>query len=312
MDQSPRLSGDEWQRWANQLLHRHYGAGHYQEVPDTDRGDAGIEGFSLTDGHVYQAYGPEGPLSVADEYAKLRIKLTEDIRKFIDNRQLLGRLFGSLRMTRWILFVPSFRSKDIVAHATMKAAEVVAAALPYVHDSDFKVVVLPEEAFSAERDDLLNHAITTIDVDTPPVAPDVIQAWADHNANDTLVDTLDTKLRKLPTLRNDGERAAFRNRMIQHFLDGQNAYEDLRQYPEVWAIVRKAKSTQERYVGTQAMSSSETPGQILQIAITTLKEKVRVAARALADGPIDAIAFEAVADWLMRCPLDFPEGSSNG
>lgn len=312
MDQSSRLSGDDWQRWANQLLHRHYGAGQYQEIPDTDRGDAGIEGFSLTDGHVYQAYGPEGPLSVADEYAKLRSKMTDDIRKFIENRDLLSRLLGSLQVTRWILFVPNFRSKDIVAHATSKTAEVLSATLPYVDPAHFRVVVLPESAFSTERDELLTHAVATIDIDTHGAPAEALRAWTANDANNTLVTTLDTKIRKLPTLHSDEERVAFRDRMIQHFLDGQNAYEDLRQYPEVWEVVRKAKSTQEKYVGTQAMASSETPGQILQAAIATLRTKVQTAARSLADGSLDAIAYEAAADWLMRCPLNFPEGHQHG
>lgn len=72
----PRLSGEEWQDWANKLLTCHYGPTEYQRVPDNDRGDAGIEGFTLSNGHAYQAYGCEEPLSTSERHAKQRDKMT--------------------------------------------------------------------------------------------------------------------------------------------------------------------------------------------------------------------------------------------
>ncbi|MDR0604437.1 MAG: hypothetical protein LBG80_09075, partial [Bacteroidales bacterium] len=40
------LSGDEWQDLGNALIGLKYGPANYQRVPDNDRGDAGIEGFT--------------------------------------------------------------------------------------------------------------------------------------------------------------------------------------------------------------------------------------------------------------------------
>jgi hypothetical protein len=86
------MCGDDWQQWANRILSAHYGPLEYQQVPDHDRGDAGIEGFTRTDGHAYQAYGCEEPISTAERYAKQRDKVTQDIGKFILNRATLARL----------------------------------------------------------------------------------------------------------------------------------------------------------------------------------------------------------------------------
>ena len=80
-----RLSGEEWQGWANQLLTQRYGPAEYQKVPDNMRGDAGIEGFTLNAGHAYQAYGCEEPISAAERYEKQRDKMTRDINKFVAN-----------------------------------------------------------------------------------------------------------------------------------------------------------------------------------------------------------------------------------
>jgi hypothetical protein len=55
------------------------------EVPDDDRGDAGLEAFSMS-GCAYQCYAPEGePLTMTQRYNKQRDKMTADVGKFIAN-----------------------------------------------------------------------------------------------------------------------------------------------------------------------------------------------------------------------------------
>ncbi|MFX1700294.1 hypothetical protein [Paraburkholderia sp. A1RO-5L] len=103
------------QNWANQLLSCHYGPANYQVVPDNDKGDAGIEGFTVSCGHAYQAYGCEEPLTTKARFIKQRTKMTDDVAKFIKNKSALSKIFGTVKITRWILFVPYFDSKEIVA-----------------------------------------------------------------------------------------------------------------------------------------------------------------------------------------------------
>ena len=88
MNRVLRLTGTQWQDWADMLLQRHYGSGGYQKIPDKVKGDAGIEGFSMS-GCAYQVYGPEEPLSTSERYEKHRNKITRDINKFIKKRNLL-------------------------------------------------------------------------------------------------------------------------------------------------------------------------------------------------------------------------------
>jgi hypothetical protein len=57
------------------------------------------------------------------------------------------------------------------------------------------------------------------------------------------------------------------------------------------------------------MASQQAAGSILQYALKQIRSEVESKAAALSSGDTDAIAHEAVADWLMRCPLDFPEAN---
>jgi len=306
MDRSPRLEGQDWQRWATQLLHARYPVGEYQEVPDSDKGDAGVEGYSL-DGCAYQMYGPEGELNFRERHNQLRVKITTDIKKFIDNKDKLARLFGSLRITRWVLLVPSFDSRELVEHASKKTAEVMDAGLPYVDKGYFQVIIVGENAFACERTMLLGQGVAAIAVMAPRVTDEDADEWSQNLKNQERASNLEAKVAKLPTLTSDVRRSMFQKEVIKWWLDGQNVLEGLREYPDAWESIRRTKSEQEKYLKGDCMITNEQPYNILNGALQKIDAAVKREVRALADDSRLAIAHEAVAEWLMRCPLDFPE-----
>ena len=299
----PRLCGEEWQNWANKLLTCHYGPTDYQKVPDNDRGDSGIEGFTISEGHAYQAYGCEEPLSTVARYEKQRDKITRDIDKFIKNQPILDKLFGTVRITRWVLFVPYYDSKELLAHATKKTAEVIEAQLPYVADT-FHVKVCEEEDFVIERDQLINAGTKALLVRTDAATPEQVTNWV--SSNDSLAATLDGKLRKLPTIRNDRDRQLFHEKVLGWYLKGQAILDALRKYPDTYEKVVAAISHRENFLAMATVSGSP-PQQILNSSIQELFKTLQREVRDLHTFSAEALAHEAVADWLLRCPLDFPE-----
>lgn len=297
------LSGPDWEDWANHVLSCHYGPTEYQRVPDKDRGDAGIEGFTRETGHAYQAYGCEGPLSVAARYEKQRDKMTEDISKFISNREVLQRLFGTVCITRWVLFVPWFDSKEIVSHAAKKTEEVRQQNLPYV-DPNFQVCVCDESDFPVATNKLINASNDALLVTFEQPTPEDIAEWA--AANQGLSLTLTQKLGRLPTLRNDQKRILFQNTVLKWYLQGQEILEKLRSYPDVYEKVCMAKSHREIFLVKQ-MANGTLPQEMFDTAIRDLKATIEEEVRELHRFSSESLAYEGVADWLLRCPLDFPE-----
>lgn len=304
----PRLSGEEWQNWANKLLTYHYGPMEYQKVQDNDRGDAGIEGFTISDGHAYQAYGCEEPLSTGERYEKQRDKITRDIKKFIDNRSVLEKIFGTVKITRWALFVPYWDSKEIVVHASKKTNEVIEAKLPYVSDG-FRVMVCHEEDFSIAKNMVVSASTNALKFSTDRATHEQISQWA--SSNDSLSATLDDKIRRLPTISSDQARHAFRDKVLKWHLEGQAILEALRKYPDVYEKVIEAKSHRENYLVLSAISG-RTPQSILVSSIEEIKETIKQEVSELHSLSAESLAYEAVADWLLRCPLDFPEALPNG
>ena len=303
-----RLCGDEWQNWANQLLTCHYGPTDYQKVPDADRGDAGIEGFSLTHGHAYQAYGCEEPLAVAARYEKQRDKVTTDIGKFIANHQKLKRIFGNVQITRWVLFVPHFDSKELVAHAAKKTDEVKSASLCYIAPT-FKVVIVDEEQFGVERELLMNAGTASFEYLANPVESEIIEEWV--VGNDLLVATLDRKIGLLPTIKTPNDRVRFRDRLLRHYVQGQDTWEYLRRFPAFHEKVFQVKRQREQFLECSWMIHSGPNNVLMEKALSQFMDGVIKATPSLGLFTVEALAWEAVADWMLRCPLDFPEVGDN-
>ncbi|ODN41092.1 hypothetical protein [Piscirickettsia litoralis] len=123
MDLSPNKiwTPKEWESHVNDLLRERYTPAYYIPIPDQDRGDGGIEGFSM-DGYVYQMYCPDGPVEMSKLYTKQRSKMSQDIKKFITNKEKMINFFGDLKIKRWILIVPEH--KDRLAVNSSRLSEV--------------------------------------------------------------------------------------------------------------------------------------------------------------------------------------------
>jgi hypothetical protein len=301
------MHGDDWQNWANQLLTEHYGPTNYVKIPDTE-GDGGLEGFTRKEGHAFQAYGAEPGKTAKQLYEAQRQKMTDDINKFINNTGLLTKLLGGTKITCWILFVPKSSLKDLVAHANVKTQEVLAANLNYVAQG-FYVTVCDEEHFASERDRLLMYKSDAICIETETPDQAAVEKWA--TTNDGLVQTLNEKLKKLTTCPTEKERTRFRRDVLLWHVEGQNLLDQLRHHSNTaYEKVIKTKGQFEKRLSSIQMStpnSADVFQQTLKDFLATLQNVVK----SLSPLNANSLALEAVADWLLRCPLDFPNGGND-
>jgi hypothetical protein len=235
--------------------------------------------------------------------------MTDDINKFINNRELLTTLLGDTQITCWTLLVPRPSLKDLVAHANVKTQEVLAANLPYVAPG-FYVTVCDEDHFASERDRLLAYKSDSICIETETPDQATVDIWA--TTNDSLIQTLNDKLKKLSTCRTESARVKFRHDILIWHVEGQNLLDLLRTRSNTaYEQVVKTKGQFEKRLSSIQMStpnSAEVFQQTLRDFLSTLQEVVK----SLSSTNASSIAHEAVADWLLRCPLDFPNGGVNG
>src|SRR4051794_12412657 len=103
-------SGDDWQAYCELLFQKRHEPAGYVRVPDKDRGDLGVEGYTIDgSGCIYQCYASEA-VDVRGLYEAQRDKITRDLGKLVKNRVGVANLFGTHMMRIWILVVPWYDS----------------------------------------------------------------------------------------------------------------------------------------------------------------------------------------------------------
>jgi hypothetical protein len=297
---------DDWENYCHQLCRLRHGAQNYQQVPDHDRGDLGIESYAVDGkGCVYQFYVAEAQDTAGRLRAQQR-KMTTDLAKLEKNDKELVLLIG-FKIKRWILLVPEYDSKRIVLHATKKAEEVVAKGLECVDNSDFRVLVQDDDAFAAEREALLRSDVAeaSIDVDVPD--SDAIEQWALDNASE--VEVLDEKLRRLLWQEKADDRLAkLRRELLDNHLFGQNYAEQLSvRYPELYERFTHEKQKEEDDLVLRSMTTADQPREHLKEVRELYEQRLSAKVPGLDQDDVRRLAWAGVAEWMIRCPLDFPK-----
>ena len=293
---------DEWEKYVIQLLKLHYTPTEFVEIPDKDRGDCGLEGFSRN-GHAYQCYAAEEPLDTEGLLKKQKAKITTDLKKLTTNKTNIAAMLGPVLLSRWILVVPRWESRFLIEHAEKKAAEVRAAGLGFI-SSDFAVHISTEEDFKVESRLLVENGLQIVRITAPRASESHIAAWTQENSgNNQLVQNLERKLRVLQRSSNDFE--TLKNEMIKHYLDGQNILQGLsNQFPEMHVRCITEKGDHERFLSITTRLKLGDPGYTITSQMEKFQTKLQKALPGVSDANVEQLAWEAVADWLLRCPLE--------
>ncbi|MBR9973878.1 hypothetical protein [Magnetospirillum sulfuroxidans] len=289
--------GHEWEAHLLRLLHDQYGAENVQKVPAKHKGDCGLDYFCLEKRVVYQCYAVEEPVDVATRSAKQKSKITTDIGKFCDPAKGAAQIFAGYKIKRWILAVPLHDSREVVEHAMKKTADVIAKNLAYV-DPEFQILVHDREDFdeaSWKRRAQLRNRIRPI-VPVPTREEVVAAASGDQNLTENLRRKLQVRFDELGALEDAVDDA------LRISLESQVAVEALRKIaPEAYEDVTRLTSLRLRRLSL----GSRGAGNIdrLDAEIDGLKSSILTAVPNLDPGTAETIAFGAVSEWLMRCPL---------
>lgn len=121
---------------------------------------------------------------------------------------------------------------------------------------------------------------------------------------------IDEKLgRALGTRARPDQIVAKRNEYVRAHLHRENALDQLRDnHAVLWERAFEAIEAEEaRLIAVGAVSTL--PGQQLQESMSRIEASLAEALPTLSPGLRTRIALGTISDWLIRCPLDFPEGA---
>jgi hypothetical protein len=191
------------------------------------------------------------------------------------------------------LVVPVFDSKSLLEHASKKTKEVLAAALPYTKD-DFQVHVADARDFAQQI--AIRESAGSVQL-LPHVEAEDVAMWEVDNNN--LLRELQRKTANLPM------ETRTVPMLIKKYLEGQQLISDLEQkYFPLYRQFVRLKATEEENLALAALSSPKDTGTLIAGTRDLYCGRLAATLPKLAPSDVDTLGWEAVADWLMRCPLE--------
>jgi hypothetical protein len=296
--------GDEWEKWCMQLARLAFGRDKVQPVPARHKGDLGIEAFTH-DGHAFQCYAVQEPVSVKERYEKQRDKLTADVAKLRAREDDFARMLGGVKINCYFLMVPLWDSKELVQHASTKAAEVKGWDLSFIDQSAFRIMISDDDLFSDAREKLLVRPPELVPV--TPASPDDAKAWIDANLQP--YETMDRKLTYVFT--EPEKRKRYIEGLLMKHIETGNMLTQLRaKFPDQWESVVSCIRGRESLLELEHLDGSAAPStSLVKEIVSHLRVDLERDAELVGRSAINGLAWGTIADWLIRCPLDF-EGAA--
>src|SRR6185437_4537826 len=299
------FDGNKWEDFCQQCLKRKHEVDGYQEMPATFKGDLGIEGYTRT-GILFQCYCPNEEYDPTKLYEAQRDKITKDLGKLVNNQKELEPYLGNIKICKWIFVTPGYSNKELVRHCKEKAEELLAMKLPLLSD-DFDVLVHDIEFFSAEIPIVLSFRQEKIDITTQSKSSTEIADWKSKEIS--LVDNALKKhgQRLPPTTPNYSDRV---NRITQGsisaFLNGDVMVRKwAEKYQEQYEKFQRVIGEFERRIEEKCAAYTGDNNKLYEEIEIELRLKIKTSFDFLDDAMIDRLTYRVMADWILRCPINF-------
>lgn len=292
---------DDWELFALSLLQGRHGPLNVQKIPAEHQGDYGIDYYCTKDSVAYQCYAVEEPIDIATRAARQKKKITTDVGKLVANHVEVAKIFLGVPVRHWVLIVPLHDSKELNLHCAKKTNDLRSAGCAAL-DPTIEVIIQDPSAFPNDAVALGMSALSKVTLSIPSPSKTDLDSWV-AGSSDLLANvTQKLKKRAAPDQLDDLVADAVRS-----FLQGNALLDALRSgSPDLHEKVMSAIKTRSRrlqFAGPQAGGSA---GQILNAELDALITTLQTAAPSLSSENAEQVAYGAICDWIMRCPLDFP------
>ncbi|RVU02219.1 hypothetical protein EOE18_17685 [Novosphingobium umbonatum] len=295
---------DEWEEFSHSLLQSRHGVLNIHKVPANHSGDLGIDYYCLTDLVIYQCYAPEEPLDIAVRADRQKTKMTTDLGKLVKGAADISKLMLGQKLKTWVLLVPQHDSRELNLHCAKKTGDMRKLKLSIL-DENFEVCIQDQTHFpgKAVQDAMAGLTNLSLSVSTP--SKKELENWEAGSAD--LVANATVKLAKRVSGPALGDVVAHG---VEAFLRGNALIEALRNNaPDMHEKVTAAIQVRARTLTFAGPQGGTLPSSIMNTEIASLTQAIKAAAPTLSDGNALEIALGTISEWIMRCPLDFPDAA---
>jgi hypothetical protein len=298
------FDGNSWESVCQICFKQKYGD-EYSEVKASSPGDHGIEGFTRS-GKVFQCYCPNDNYNSDKLYEEQRDKITKDLGKLKIFEKQIKSLLGDIKIKQWIFVTPKIDKNELIKHCTSKTTE-FRRVLSEILDKDFEVLAQDAEF-------LLPH----LQVALKEVSPKVLFAGAAadedkinyKNTESSLVDNSNRKHRQRLENNNvskiEQKVDNLTDKTIKNFLDGKEVLQNwYNVFPSEYERFIKIVSQVEEKVEEECLFTTSNYNERYKEIQEMLEEKLQNSFSDLDTIMVTDLANHVIADWILRCPLNF-------
>ncbi|WP_258765294.1 hypothetical protein [Bradyrhizobium arachidis] len=273
-----------------------------QKIPAAHKGDYGIDYYCTKEAVAYQCYAVEEPVDIAARAERQKRKITTDLGKLLANHIEIGKLFLGAPVKHWVLLAPLHDSKEVNLHCAKKTGDLRKAQCSTL-DPLFDVAIQDPSSFPAEVVAAGMSSLSTVKLAIPSPSQEQLEAWAVGSS-----DLLANATQKLKKRVGVGEVQAAVAEAIASFLHGNAMLDALRtgspDLHEKVTLAIKSRARRLQFAGPQGGPSA---GAILHTELDALISALKSAAPSLSEENAEQIAYGSISEWIMLCPLDFPD-----
>jgi hypothetical protein len=293
---------DEWESFSLSLLQNRHGPLNVQKIPAAHKGDYGIDYYCTKEAVAYQCYAVEEPVDISTRAERQKRKITTDLGKLLANHIEIGKLFLGTPIKHWVLLAPLHDSKDVNLHCAKKTGDLRKAKCP-VLDALFEVAIQDPSSFPTEAVVAGMSSLSTVKLAIPSPSQEELDAWVAGSSD--LLATATHKLKK--RVGADQVEAAVAE-AVAAFLQGNAMLDALRTgSPDLHEKVTFAIKSRARRLQFAGPKGGPTAGEILHTELDALISAMKAVAPSLSEENAEQIAYGSISEWIMLCPLDFPD-----
>jgi len=307
--------GDEWEEFCQSCLKIKFQHSNFKSVPADSCGDYGLDGFDST-GEVFQCYCPEKEYTDKELYEHQRIKVTTDVQKLKTYSDKLRTILNGVKIKKWNFTTPLIKSKELILHCNEKENLVKSWGLDFIDDSfqiglkDYEYF-LPEIPFVLSANNFIRpDSAKGVDFEIIEPTEDEILAYkTKYNDNEFVNNALRKNKKLFPENGEDFsdrvikmtdsniESSIIGETIMKHWSD---AYD--KQYER---FIRVIKSL-ERKIQKESLFPVEDNLQKLKEIKSEVKATLdKEFPYFLSEGNKVELTESLVADWILKCSLDF-------
>ncbi len=295
------LSPKEWEEFCAIMLRYHYTQNNFWEVPDEDRGDLGLEFYTI-DGTLFQCYYPDMNTDMAAYKKKIQKKIREDLKKLISNESEITALLDDIVINQWVLIIPKLKSKDLLKYCNKKKKEILEKLLSFIDPNTFKVKI--ETSSSYPEGELFAKSIHGKAIDIPLVEVTEKEKTEWLKGNSEFSENIERKSKALI-----GDKSAdFQDRVIIKYIQIERFLDQLRvDRPDLHGLVEDSARAQLENMKDESLLENDLDKEFVSNIVRSNKDAFSKHSNFMSDKNMQSLSFGYLSKWLAECYMDFKD-----